>query len=130
MQEVGSADSALRRSVEEIRSQLRETKSQQQSREELLSVLRLAQEDPGCLLATPNRLLESQPAIKQLKEGLVNTQLQTAQLQGLRSEAHPLVKSSRQAEEQIGRQLHEELALAIRGLEVETPHGCRPHEAA
>jgi polysaccharide biosynthesis transport protein len=119
MQEVGSGDSALRRSCEEIRAQLRETKSQRQTREELLAVLRAAQEDPGRLLATPNRLLESQPAIKQLKEGLVATQLHTAQLQGLRSEEHPLVKSSRQAEEQIGRHLHEELALAIRGLEVE-----------
>ena len=119
MQEVGSADSALRRSVEEIRAQLRETKSQQQSKEELLTVLQTAKDDPGRLLATPNRLLESLPAIKQLKEGLVATQLQTAQLQGLRSEEHPLVKSSRQAEEQIGRHLHEELALAIRSLDVE-----------
>lgn len=119
MQEVGAGDSALRRSSEEIRSQIRETKSQQQSREELLTVLRAAKEDPGRLLATPNRLLESQPAIKQLKEGLVATQLRTADLQGLRSEEHPLVKSSRQAEEQVGRHLHEELTLAIRGLEVE-----------
>jgi polysaccharide biosynthesis transport protein len=63
--------------------------------------------------------LESQPAIKQLKEGLVNMQLRTADLQGLRSDEHPLVKSSKQAEEQIGRHLHEELTLAIRGLEVE-----------
>ncbi|MCC6126774.1 MAG: hypothetical protein IT426_17565 [Pirellulales bacterium] len=119
MQEVGSGDSALRRSTEEIRAQLRETRSQQKTREELLAVLRSAQEDPGRLLATPNRLLESQSAIKQLKEGLVATQLRTAQLQGLRSEEHPLVKSSRQAEEQVGRHLHEELTLAIRGLEVE-----------
>jgi uncharacterized protein involved in exopolysaccharide biosynthesis len=119
MQDIGSADSALRRSTEELRSQIRETKSQRQTREELLSVLRSAQEDPGRLLATPNRLLESQPAIKQLKEGLVSTQIRTAQLQGLRSDEHPLVKSSRQAEEEIGSHLHEELALALRGLEVE-----------
>jgi uncharacterized protein involved in exopolysaccharide biosynthesis len=119
MQDVGSADSALRRSAEDIRAQLRETKSQQQSREELLTVLRSAKEDPGRLLATPNRLLESQPAIKQLKEGLVNAQIRTAQLQGLRSDEHPLVKSARQTEEQIGGHLHEEMDLAIRGLEVE-----------
>jgi uncharacterized protein involved in exopolysaccharide biosynthesis len=119
MQEVGAGDSSLRRSSEEIRAQIRETKSQQQSREELLAVLRAAKEDPGRLLATPNRLLESQPAIKQLKEGLVATQLRTAELQGLRSDEHPLVKSSRQAEEQVGRHLHEEMTLAVRGLEVE-----------
>jgi uncharacterized protein involved in exopolysaccharide biosynthesis len=119
MQEVGSGDSSLRRSTEEIRSQLRETKSQQEMRNELLAVLRSAQEDPGRLLATPNRLLESQPSLKQLKEGLIGTQLRTAQLQGMMSEEHPRVISSRQAEEQIGRHLHEELALAIRGVEVE-----------
>jgi uncharacterized protein involved in exopolysaccharide biosynthesis len=119
MQEVGSGDSSLRRSAEEIRSQIRETKSQKASREELLAVLRSAQEDPGKLIATPNRLLESQSALKQLKEGLISSQLRTAQLQSTMSDDHPRVKSAKQAEEEIGRHLHEELALAIRGLEVE-----------
>ncbi len=85
----------------------------------MLDVLRAAQDDPSRLPATPNRLLESQPAIKQLKEGLVAAQLHTSQLLGSRSDEHPLVKSSRYAEQQIGRHLHDELALAIRGLDVE-----------
>ncbi len=120
MQDTGASDSALRRSVEEIRNQLREARTTAKSDAELLAVLKAAQDDPGRLVAAPNRLLESQPAIKRLKDGLLDAQLATAKLLGTRSADHPLVQAARQTEEEIGRHLHDELALAIRGMEVET----------
>ncbi len=119
MQDIGASDSALRRSVEEIRNQLRETRTTAKSYAELLAVLKAAQDDPGRLVAAPNRLLESQPALKRLKDGLVDAQLATAKLLGTRSAEHPLVQAARQTEEEVGRHLHDELALAIRGMEVE-----------
>ena len=120
MQDVGGSDSALRRSVEEIRNQLREARTTAKSDAELLAVLKAAQDDPGRLVAAPNRLLESQPALKRLKDGLLDAQLATAKLLGTRSADHPLVQAARQTEEEIGRHLHDELALAIRGMEVES----------
>jgi succinoglycan biosynthesis transport protein ExoP len=120
MQDVGAGDSALRRSAEEIRNQLREARTTAKANEELLSVLHAAQDDPGRFVAAPSRLLESQPSLKRLKDGLLDAQLVTAKLLGARSADHPLVQAARQAEEEIGRHLHNELALAIRGMEVET----------
>ena len=119
MQDIGAGDSALRRSVEEIRAQLREVSTTQKANEELLHVLREAQEDPGRLVATPNRLLESQPALRRFKDGLVDAQLTAAKLQGSMSADHPKVKAAIQSDEEIARHIHDELPLAIRGLEIE-----------
>ena len=114
-----TGDSALRRINGEIRAELREARETQQSNRELLALLEHAQDDPGRLIATPNRLLESQPALQRLKDGLVDAQLQTAQLGGRMSDEHPLVLAAREAEKGIGRHLHDEVAIAIRGLKVE-----------
>lgn len=119
MQDIGAGDSALRRSVEDIRNQLREAHTTQKANEELLKVLREAQDDPGRLVAIPNRLLESQPALKRIKDGLVDAQLNTAKLLGARSSDHPLVQAARWSEEEIGRHLHNELNLAIHTMEIE-----------
>ena len=71
------------------------------------------------MLATPSSLLRSQPAVSKLKDALVAAQLRTANLLGSRSEIHPFVIAAREAEESIRRQLHDEIAVAIRGLEVD-----------
>ena len=105
--------------MEEIRNQLREARTTAKANQELLAVLHAAQDDPGRLVAAPSRLLESQPALKRLKDGLVDAQLITAKLLGTRSADHPLVQAARESEEEIGRHLHNELALAIRGMEIE-----------
>jgi uncharacterized protein involved in exopolysaccharide biosynthesis len=119
MQEMASSDSALRRSGEEIRSQLRENAASEKSTRELLTVLTDTEKDPGRLVAMPNRLLDSHPSLRRLKDGLVDAQLRTATLMGTMSADHPRVRGAKEAEEEIGRHLHNELALARRGVEVE-----------
>ena len=47
MQDMASSDSALRRSGEEIRAQLRENAAAEKTNRELLAVLTEAQDDPG-----------------------------------------------------------------------------------
>jgi uncharacterized protein involved in exopolysaccharide biosynthesis len=118
MQDMASSDSALRRSGEEIRAQLRENAATEKANQELLLVLTKAKEDPGRLVATPNHLLESHPSLRRLKEGLIDSQLRTATLQGTMSADHPRVQTAKQSEEEIGRQLHEELPIARRGVEL------------
>ena len=117
--ENSSADSSLRRTVTEIRNELRQTRAVVKANRQLLAQLSCAREDPGRLVAMPNRLLESQPALRRLKDGLVDSQLRTAALQGTRSGTHPLVRSAKHSEEEIGRHLHNELAIAVGGLRVE-----------
>jgi uncharacterized protein involved in exopolysaccharide biosynthesis len=119
MQEMASSDSALRRSVEEIRAQLRENESTKKANEELLTVLETAQNDPGSLVTSSNRLLESQPSLRRLKDGLIDAQLRTASLLGTMSAEHPLVKAAKETQAEIGNHLHNELALAIRGVKLE-----------
>ncbi len=119
MQEMATSDSALRRSGEEIRTQLRENAAAEKVHQELLTVLTEAQDDPGRFVATPNRLLEAYPSLRRLKDGLVDSQLRTSTLLGTMTAEHPRVQAAREAEVETGRRLHEELALARRGVEVE-----------
>jgi succinoglycan biosynthesis transport protein ExoP len=89
----------------------------------LLKLLTSAQGDDEKILATPNSLLKSQPAVKQLKDALVAAQIRTASLLGSRSEEHPFVVASRESERLIKEQLHNEIAVAIRGLQVDAELG-------
>jgi polysaccharide biosynthesis transport protein len=114
-----TGDSALQRTAGEIRGELRQAQATHHANRELLGVLEAAQDDPGRLIATPNRLLESQPALQRLKNGLVDAQLHTAELGGRMSDEHPLVQAAHEAEQGISRHLHDELAIAIRGLKID-----------
>jgi uncharacterized protein involved in exopolysaccharide biosynthesis len=89
----------------------------------LVKLLSAAEINPEKLLATPSSLLESQPAVKQLKDALVAAQIRTASLLGSRSEQHPFVIAAREAEALISDRLHDEIAVAIRGLEVDVELG-------
>jgi polysaccharide biosynthesis transport protein len=119
MQESASSDSALRKTVTEIRGELRDIRTTIDANQELIELLSTAQNDPGRLLAAPNRLLDSQPGLRRLKDGLVDAQLNVARLQGSMSSEHPRVKAALEAEEEIGRRLHGELSISVRGLELE-----------
>ncbi|NLE40197.1 MAG: hypothetical protein GX621_19460 [Pirellulaceae bacterium] len=114
-----NGDSTLRRTAGEIRTELRTARAGYETNKELLTLLEQAQHDQGQLLAAPNQLLESQPALRRLKDGLVDAQIQTAQLKGRMSDEHPLVKAAREAEQEIGRHLHHELGIAIRGVKAD-----------
>jgi polysaccharide biosynthesis transport protein len=119
MQDMAASDSALRRSAEEIRGQLRENLLADKTAQELLTVLATSQNDIGRFVAAPNRLLESHPSLRRLKDGLVDAQLRTSALLGTMSAQHPKVLAAKEAEEEIGRNLHNELDIARRGIEVE-----------
>jgi len=105
--------------LQAIESERRANEVRQNESERLLKLLIAAQNDPQQLLATPNSLLVSQPSVSQLKNALVNSQLRTADLLGSRSESHPYVVSARESEKLIRDQLNNEVAVAIRGLQVD-----------
>jgi succinoglycan biosynthesis transport protein ExoP len=113
------AQSAASQELQAIEAERRSNEARRRENERLLALLTAAQGDTKQLLATPNSLLQSQPAVSQLKTALVNAQVHTAELLGSRSEKHPFVIAARQAEELLRRQLHDEVAVAIRGLEVD-----------
>jgi uncharacterized protein involved in exopolysaccharide biosynthesis len=67
----------------------------------------------------PTSLLKSQPALSRLKDALVDAQVVTANRMGRLAEAHPFVVAARETQQRIRDQLHEELSVAIAGLEVD-----------
>jgi succinoglycan biosynthesis transport protein ExoP len=119
LHESSSGDSDLRRKSLELESELRQAQLTERSQQSLLELLKHARVDQGRLLAMPSRLLESQPALKRLKEGLVDAQLKTAELSGGMSTEHPLVRAALESEDEISRQLHQELEIACRGVQVD-----------
>lgn len=115
----GNSDSDLRRRLNELENERRQAENALAANQELVELLTAAQSDQGRLLATPNRLLESQPALRRLKEGLVDAQIRTATLLGKMTAQHPEVMDAKAAEIEISQHLHDELATAIRGVNVE-----------
>jgi uncharacterized protein involved in exopolysaccharide biosynthesis len=119
LQQSPTGNSDLRRRLNAVETELRAAQQAAMASDELFRLLDEAQTNPGRLLATPNRLLEAQPALRRLKDGLVDAQLATARLQGQLTDDHPEVLAAKTAEEEIGRHLSNELGTAIRGVEVE-----------
>ena len=119
LNESPSGDSDLRRTAIELEKELRGYQAAQTEGEELLKLLAAAQSDPTKLLASTSVLLKSQPALARLKDGLVDAQLRTGQALGTMSQDHPLVQAAHAAEQAIGDQLHDEIGVAIRGIEVD-----------
>ncbi len=118
-----TGEGALRRTVAEIESELRQARSDRQAAERLLEVLRTAQGDPSVLVAAPRGLLELQPGLQRLKDGLVDAQIEAARLRGSMSSAHPLVIAAEEAHREVARRLHEELDVAIRAVDVDLRMG-------
>lgn len=106
-----------------IEAELRANAAQRKQGEKLLEVLSQAAEDPSRLVATPSTLLTSQPSLDRLKQGLIDAQLAKARLLGKLSPRHPHVKAAEEAEDQVRHQLHEELATATQGVQVELALG-------
>ena len=119
LHESGFGESALQRTLTEISAELRQARNTRQADAELVTLLTTAAGDPQQLLVAPSRLLDSQPALRRLKEGFIDAQLRTAQLQGRMAGEHPLVQASRQAEREVAETLHRELAQALAGLQVD-----------
>lgn len=118
-----AGDSNLQTTLAEVQQELRQAETTHAANEQLLSLLIAAQEDPSNLVATPNRLLEAQPALRRLKEGLIDAQLSQSQLLGTMSEEHPRVRAAHVAESEIRGHLHRELDVAVRGLRAEQSVG-------
>jgi uncharacterized protein involved in exopolysaccharide biosynthesis len=119
LNEQASGQSPLRQSVTNIRDELRAEKQAQLANQQLLELLVQSQDNPESILAMPSQLLQSQPALQRLKDGLVDAQLRTSQFLGLMSLAHPQVQAAMEEEENVRRRLHGELPVAIRGLKME-----------
>lgn len=119
LNEQGTGESNLRSSMNKIQEELRQARATREIRVQQQGFLKTALDNPDQLLATPAQLLESQPALKRLKDGLVDAQLRKAELMGKMSADHPHVKTAVQAEAQVRKNLHDEVQVALRGVDAD-----------
>jgi uncharacterized protein involved in exopolysaccharide biosynthesis len=119
MHDAASGDSPLRRSAAEIAADLRHAHAAEQANRQLLEMARAALDDPGRLLAVPSRVLDTQPALRRLKDGLADAQLNTARLEGNMAAEHPLVIAAKEAEREVAGHLRQELKVVAGSLEAE-----------
>ena len=115
----GSGESNLRSQLNQIKVELRQAEAGYETQTELLNLLFSVKDDTQALVATPNRLLESQPALRRLKDGLVDAQLRTARLRGAMTEAHPRVQAALQNEENVRSSLKSEIKETIRSIQAD-----------
>lgn len=114
--EVGAGASHLQQTQIDVENELRQVRGEQQTGAQLERLLVAAIDDPTNLVATPDVLLKSQPALEQLKAGLVAAQLHSAQLLGGMSPSHPRISAAQEAENEIRGRLNAELEVALRGV--------------
>jgi polysaccharide biosynthesis transport protein len=119
LNEMGGGDSQLRRSINEMELELRQARQATDANKELLTMLSASKEDAKSLVTAPNRLLEAQPVLRRLKDGLVDAQLRTAQLEGNLTEIHPAVIAAQNSEREVAEHVRGELDAAVLGVQAE-----------
>lgn len=115
--EANGGTSNLRSASNQLKDEVRRAQIEHDGNTEQLKLLSEAKADSSRLLAAPQRLFEQRPALRRLKEGLVDAQLRTAQLAGKMSADHPEVKAAKLAEDEVRHKLSEEIELVVRNLE-------------
>ena len=110
-------DNLLYRNMNQIHTELRAAQLNLETVSLQRKLLQESFDDVNSLVATPNELLNLQPALRRLKDGLVDAQLKLANLRGEYNDNHPKVVNAIDAVNGIKVALREELGLAIRGLE-------------
>ncbi|MDZ4819322.1 MAG: Wzz/FepE/Etk N-terminal domain-containing protein [Planctomycetota bacterium] len=107
--ESGAGGSNLRSSINQLRDELRRVQLAHDTNAEQLRLLASAVDDTKRLNSAPQRLFETQPGLRRLKDGLVDAQLKTALLEGKMNAEHPEVLAALASEKEIRAQLNAEV---------------------
>ncbi len=114
-----SNNSDLRQRLVELNTEMRQADQSRRANLDLRQMLQATKTDNKRLAAMPNRLLESQPSLRKLKDGLLDAQLRLAQVQSVNGPDHPQVYSAKAAVEEISKSIDGELQTALVGLDAD-----------
>jgi len=119
MIEFSSSSSSTRLEFDQIKNELRQTEQTLQQLRSDRDMLLAAIEDPAAFVVAPSALLNSQPGLKRLREGLVDAQLSGSQLTGKFTDDHPLVIAANSAQSTIIQRFSEELRASLASIEAD-----------
>lgn len=109
LDQTGAGESNLRTSVTQISNDLRAAKNRRMAQEQLDGILAVAKKDATKLVSIPDRLLDSQPELRKLKDGLASAQLRIAELSGKMRDSHPQVRAAARELNEIRAQITKRL---------------------
>lgn len=119
MTDMISGSSSARLEYDQIKNELRQTEQSLQQLQSDRDLLRKAIVDPTSFVVAPSALLNSQPGLKRLREGLVDAQISGSQLSGKFTDEHPLVVASNSAQTTIVQRFSRELRASIESIEAD-----------
>lgn len=111
-----AGDGTNRRTLEETTRELQVVELELEKLESLYKLLVAGSEDPQQLLISGGELLASQPSLQRLKEGLIDAQLASSQMEGIYTPQNPKRRSAIAAEREIERRMQVETAAVIRAM--------------
>lgn len=114
-----NADTDLSRALGAAEAELRQLHLAQTVREGLLKQLRDVEGNPQHLLAAPRDLIEFQPALARLKQGMAEAQLKLATQSATYTVKHPLVIAAQREVEENRAQILKEAEAVSRGLKAD-----------
>ena len=106
-----------RAEFDQIKSEIRQAEVSRYSLVADRDLLIKATQDPSSFIVAPGAVLNSQPGLRRLREGLVDAQLSGSQLAGKFTEDHPLVNASQTAQSTIVRRFVMELKASVASVE-------------
>ena len=112
----GHSTNDIKIALENLRITKRSAEDDYQEVVSLLSAMEATVDNPESIVAMPDKLLEKQPALKRLKDGLVDAQLRLSTLRGQYQDAHPGVIEARYAVDATEAQIRQELTVSLSSL--------------
>jgi hypothetical protein len=106
-----------RAEFDQIKSEIRQAEVSRYALVADRDLLIKATQDPSSFIVAPGAVLNSQPGLRRLREGLVDAQLSGSQLSGKFTEEHPLVNASQTAQSAIVRRFVLELKASVASVE-------------
>ncbi|HMO13462.1 MAG TPA: hypothetical protein PKD64_02400 [Pirellulaceae bacterium] len=119
MNEAFANQGTLAKQLDQVRSEVRPAAVTSAMLREQLAILERAQHNPNEILATPNELLEAQPALRRLKDGLIDAQLRLAKLSGDYTADHRKTVAAQRAVDDVSKKIRQELDAAVDGLKIQ-----------
>lgn len=109
-----SGGGELRRNIATIQAEIRSARQSEQEAIQMIEYLEGL--NPDQLLATPRELLDSQPALSELKTRLIEAQVEQSNTGGIYSPMHPRFQARANSVVDIRSQITAELKTALVGL--------------